>query len=263
MELGLRGKRAWVVGASSGLGRAVASALAHEGANVAVSARREDRLTDAVEELREAGAPAPFHELLDVTDERALDEAPRRVIGRLGGLDVLIVNQGGPKPGEFGDMGAEDFETAYRLLLASAFGLTKAAVPALQEDGGGTIVYITSTSTKETLPNLFLSNVMRLAIVGMAKSLSRELGPAGVRVLCASPGRIATERAEQIDERTAERKGVPTEQVKAQAESSIPAGRYGTPGEFGDVVAFLCSPRASYVSGANVVIDGAKSVAVT
>ncbi len=126
----------------------------------------------------------------------------------------------------------------------------------MRDKGSGCILYLTSSSTKEVIPNLLLSNMMRAAVVGMAKTLSKELGPEGIRVLCVAPGRIETARLLALDEGNAERSGRPVEEVAAEAKARIPLGRYGDPQEFGDVVAFLASERASYISGTSVTIDG-------
>lgn len=258
MDLGLSGKRAWVLGASSGLGRATAAALAAEGASVAISSRGEDKLRAAAGEI---GAAAVIP--LDVAEGRAaIDAAAARAAEKLGGLDIVVSNHGGPTPGGFDDIDDDAFGAAFQLVLASAWRVTKATVPHLREAGGGVIVYVTSSSTKEVIPNLLLSNTMRTGVVGMMKTLSRELGPAGIRMLCAAPGRIATARVASIDAVTAQRQGITQDEARKAAEEEIPLGSYGDPQEFGDVVAFACSPRASYVSGTTLLIDGGKLMGV-
>lgn len=262
MELGLKGKRAWVLGGSAGIGRAVAGSLAAEGARVAISSRQADRLAEAVTELGAATGGEVVGEVLDVTDADAIAAARDAVVGRLGGLDILVSNHGGPPAGGFDDVDSESFTGAFELIVASAFRLTKACVPSMREQGGGVIAYLTSSSVKEALPNLFLSNVMRLAVQGMTKSLSRELASAGIRTVCVAPGRIATERAVELDAAAARRQNVDPDVVTARSQGLIPLGRYGSPEEFGDVVAFLCSERASYVTGATVLVDGGKVATV-
>jgi 3-oxoacyl-[acyl-carrier protein] reductase len=256
LDLGLNGKRAWVLGASSGLGHATAAALAAEGARVVISSRSEEKLRRTASEIG-AAAVVP----LDVAEGRqAIEAACERVVADLGGLDILVSNHGGPPARSFDDVDDEMFRGAFDLVLASAFRLTKAALPHLRATGGGVIAYLTSTSTKEVIPNLLLSNVMRAGVVGLAKTLAHELGPDGVRVLCAAPGRLATDRLVSLDSISAERQGVSVEEVRRSGEASIPLGRYGDPAEFGDVVAFLCSERASYLSGITVAIDGGRMV---
>lgn len=251
MDLGLVGKRAWVLGASKGLGRAIAGQLIAEGASVAISARPGGGLQDAAAALPAEAVP------LDVSaGQEAIKDASDDVVASLGGLDVVVVNHGGPAPGGFDTIQDAEFATAFDLVLASAFRVTKAVVPHLRKSGGGVILYVTSTTTKEIIPNLFLSNTMRAGVVGMMKTFSRQLAGDGIRLLCVAPGRIATDRALSIDSSVAVSTGTTAEEVRKKMEASIPVGRYGQPREFADVVAFLCSERASYVTGCSVVVDG-------
>jgi 3-oxoacyl-[acyl-carrier protein] reductase len=255
MDLGLDGKVAWVNGASSGLGRATALSMAREGAAVAVSARREDVLHDAVREI-EAGGGKGLAVRLDVTDGTAILRAAQRVADELGPVDILVSNAGGPPPGKFEDFDDDGMNGAFALTTASAWRLAKAVVPGMKGKGVGCLVFLTSASTKEVIPNLLLSNMMRAAVVGMAKTMSKELGPDGIRVVCVAPGRIETDRLRSLDEGAAARTGQTVDEVRAQNQASIPLGRYGDPSEFGDVVAFLASERASYLSGISVLVDG-------
>jgi 3-oxoacyl-[acyl-carrier protein] reductase len=167
-----------------------------------------------------------------------------------------VSNAGGPPPGRFTDVDDDALLAAFALTTASAWRLTKAVVPAMLERGSGVLVYLTSGSTKEYLPNLLLSNMLRPAVVGMMKTISKELGPRGIRALCVAPGRIETKRLQQLDEAAAERTGKTVEEVRIQLQAAIPLGRYGEPREFGDVVAFLASERASFISGVSVSVDG-------
>lgn len=262
MELGLKGKRAWVLGGSAGIGRAVAASLAAEGARVVISSRQAGRLDEVARELTTATGGDVAGEAVDVTDVGSITGARDAVVERLGGLDILVSNHGGPPAGGFDDVDGEAFTDAFQLIVASAFHLTKACVPFMREQGGGVLAYLTSSSVKEALPNLFLSNVMRMAVQGMAKSLSRELASAGIRTLCVAPGRIATERAVELDAAAARRQNVDPDVVTARSQRLIPLGRYGQPEEFGDVVAFLCSDRASYMTGTTVLVDGGKVATV-
>lgn len=252
MDLGLNGKVAWVTGASSGLGRATAEALAREGPSVAVSARRAELLEEVARGLATPGHAYP----LDVTDARAIYDVAERIESDLGSIDVLVANAGGPPPGTFETTEDDAFRTGYALTLESAWHLAKAVTPGMAERGGGVVIFITSWSTKEVIEGLFLSNVMRAAVMGLAKSMSKDLGPKGIRVLCVAPGRIATERIEELDKLTAQRTGQPVEEVRAASEARVPLRRYGRPEEIGDVIAFLASERASYMSGTTVVVDG-------
>ena len=252
MDLGLEGRVAWVLGGSSGLGRASAISLAREGARVAISARTSGSL----EAARETVGRDSIAVVCDVADPASIEAAHEEIVGKLGPVDILLSNSGGPPAGDFADHDDASLQTAYELLVASAWRLTKAVLPGMLDKGRGTLLYVTSSSTKEPIPGLLLSNVMRPAVVAMAKSLSKEFGPRGIRVLCVTPGRIATPRVEQLDQRRADASGKTVEQVRRASEAGIPLGRYGVPTEFGDVVAFLASEQASYMTGTSVVVDG-------
>ena len=257
MDLGLQGKKAWVLGASSGLGRATARSLAAEGAALAISARGEESLVATAEEIKETAGTPCMPVPLDVSDLGAIDAAARRVHDELGPVDVLVVNAGGPPPGTFDAFdGHQPIEDAFNLVTASAWHLTKSVVPQMKERGSGVILYVTSWSTKEPIQGLLLSNMMRAAVVGMMKTVSKELGPHGIRMLCVAPGRIETPRLQALDELTAKADDKTVDDVRAASHAQIPLDRYGQPHEFGDVVAFLASDRASYLSGITVLVDG-------
>ncbi len=256
MDLGLEGKVAWVQGASSGLGRATALALARDGASVACSARSVESLEEAAADIESETGGHCVAVPLDVSDAASISPAHDQVVNYLGPVDILLSNAGGPPPGPFESLDDEQLQSAFSLTTVSAWRSTKVVLPAMRDKGNGCILYLTSSSTKEVIPNLLLSNMMRAAVVGMAKTLSKELGPEGIRVLCVAPGRIETVRLLALDEGNAERSGRPVEEVAAEAKARIPLGRYGDPQEFGDVVAFLASERASYISGTSVTIDG-------
>ncbi len=250
MELGLEGKVAWVLGGSSGLGKACARSLAAEGARVAISARHEQTLNEAAVEIG-AAAAVP----LDVSDTTAIEPAHQAVSGELGPIDILISNEGGPPPGQFDALGEDELHTAFDLTLASAWRLAKAVRPEMK-GRGGCLVFITSSAVKEVIPHLLLSNMMRPGVVGLAKTLSKELASDGIRVLCIAPGRIHTPRIDQLNESMAGALGTTAEEVRKRGESEIPLGRYGRVEEFGDVVAFLASERASYLTGITIPVDG-------
>lgn len=252
MDLGLEGRVAWVLGGSSGLGRASAEALAREGARVAISARNEDQLHSVAGEIDSGCIAVP----VDVSVPEQIEAGHGSVVESLGAVDILLANSGGPPAGDFADHDGSALAAAYELLVASAWQLTKAVLPAMLEARKGVLIYVTSSSTFEPIPGLLLSNMMRPAVVAMAKSLSRELGPRGIRTLCVTPGRIATPRVESLDRLRADAGGRSLEETRAASEQTIPIGRYGEPAEFGDVVAFLASDRASYMTGTSVVVDG-------
>ena len=245
MDLELSGRRAWVVGGSSGLGLAVAERLVSEGAKVAVSGRDMTRLSVA------AAALGATDVQLDLADgPAAIAVAAETAAKRLGGLEIVVFNHGRPPTGGFAETTAEAFDAAYGLMLASAFTVTKAVMPYLEAAESAVIAYITSSSTKEVLPNLLLSNVMRLGVVGLMKSIAIEYASKGVRAVCVAPGRFATP---PVLARTG----------GSRKDGSIPIGRLGEPKEFGDVVAFVCSTRGSYMTGCTVVIDGGHLRTVT
>jgi 3-oxoacyl-[acyl-carrier protein] reductase len=252
MELGLEGRIAWVLGGSSGLGRASAEALAAEGARVAVSARNPEKLEQVAGEIGNDCIAVP----VDVSDPSAIEDGHRSIVERLGPVEILLANSGGPPAGDFGDHHEAALHAAYELLVASAWRMTKAVLPGMLEKEKGVLMYVTSSSTFEPIPGLLLSNMMRPAVVALAKSLSRELGPRGIRALCVTPGRIATPRVASLDEHRAEAGGTSAEEARKSSKASIPLRRYGEPAEFGDVVAFLASERASYMTGTSVVVDG-------
>jgi 3-oxoacyl-[acyl-carrier protein] reductase len=256
MELGLNGKVAWVLGGSSGLGRASAQSLAREGALVAISSRDSGALDDAAAAIESEAGSRCIAVPVDVTDSEAIAAGHEKVSAELGPVDILVANAGGPPAGSFEDMDDEIMNQAFNLTTASAWRLAHAVVPSMNERGSGVILFLTSISTKEIVGGLLLSNMMRAAVVGMAKTMSKELGPKGVRVLCVAPGRVATKRLQELDAGRAARTGETVEEVGRSWAEQIPMGRYGRPEEFGDVVAFAASDRASYLTGTTIMVDG-------
>lgn len=241
MDLGLAGRTAIVCGASSGMGLAVAETLAGEGANVAMFARRRDLLEREAERI---GALAVQG---DLTIPQHLERLVQATVGAFGGVDVLVLNGGGPPAGAAAAMTAEAVEDAVALLLTSHVTLVGHCLPHLRTSGRGRIVAIESSSVREPLANLALSNAVRPGVVGWLKTLARELGPDGITVNTIAPGSIDTDRL-----RTLRGTGGPSQDELER----IPARRLGTAAEIAAVVAFLASDRASYVSGAVVPVDG-------
>ena len=240
MDLGLTGRTALVCGASSGLGLASAEALAREGANVGLLGRREELLE------REAARIGGLALAGDVTSAEDLDRAVTRTVEAYGGLDVLVWNSGGPPPGRAVDVTPESIRQALELLLVPAVRLVTLCLPYLEQSDGGRIIGITSLAAKEPTAHLALSNAIRPGVTGWLKTLANELGPRGITVNCVAPGRIATARLEELYP------GGPTPEALAE----IPLGRWGTTEEFGDVVCFLASDRARYVTGQTLAVDG-------
>ena len=247
MDLGLRGRTAIVCGASSGLGLAAAEALAEEGANVTMFARRREQL-----EL-DAGRIGALAVRGDVTNVADLERLVAKTLEAFGGIDILIWNSGGPPAGKAGDVTDDSLEAAFELLLVPAVRLVRMCRPHLEQSGAGRIVAITSLTAKEPTAHLALSNAIRPGLVGWLKTLSREVAPSGVTVNCVAPGRIDTPRMVELYGPD----GPPKEDL-----ATIPLGRLGSPREFGDVVCFLASGRASYVTGTTVLVDGGMSRAL-
>jgi 3-oxoacyl-[acyl-carrier protein] reductase len=241
MDLGLGGRTAIVCGASSGIGLGIAESLAGEGANVVMFARRKELLEEQA--ARIGGVPVAG----DVTSEDDLGRLVATAVDRFGGVDVVVHNSGGPHPSIASQLDAEKVRTAVELLLVSIVRLTGLCLPHLERSPAGRIVTVTSSTVREPIDNLALSNSIRPGIVGWSKSLARELGPKGITVNCLAPGRIDTARIREVY----------PDGPTAEDLASIPLRRLGTPSEVGDVVAFLCSERASYVSGTVVLVDGA------
>ena len=256
MDLGLEGKVALVTAASKGLGRAVATELAREGARVVVSSRDEETLARTAAEIgEETGAQVGYFPA-DVSAEKAVQNLVSYVSDRFGSVDVLINNTGGPPAGSFDDFGDEAWREAFELILLSLIRVVRGVLPLMRNSGGGRIVNIASSSIKQPIENLILSNTFRAGLAGLAKSLSFELAPDGILINTLGPGRISTERSASIDASQAETLGVPVEEVRGRVEAQIPLGRYGTPEELARVAAFLASPANGYVTGQAILVDG-------
>ena len=244
VDLGLSGRVALVMGASQGIGQGIAEALAREGARVAVTSRSRGRAEETAATI--AGDVAPF--VADTTDLDRLAELPAEVEAALGSLDVLVTNTGGPPLGTSLMHPLEDWERAYRSLVLAPRVLAGAVVPGMQERGWGRVVNVGSSSTREPIAGLNLSNAHRMAAVGFLKTLAREVAADGITVNTVATGRFATERL-------ASNYGS-IEAAEAAAQRDVPAGRLGRTEEYGDLVTFLCSDRAAYITGTVIPIDG-------
>jgi 3-oxoacyl-[acyl-carrier protein] reductase len=240
MDLGLKGRTAIVCGASAGMGLAIAEALSSEGANVAMFARRRDMLEREAERI---GALAVRG---DVTNPSHVERLVDRTVEAFGGIDILVNNSGGPPRGAASELDAESVEAAVELLLISAVRLTNLCLPYLEQSGHGRVINITSSSVREPIEQLALSNAVRPGVIGWAKTVAREVGPNGITVNSIAPGRIDTERLAEVYP------DGPTEADLAK----IPLRRLGQPVEIGEVVAFLASDRAAYITGAVIPVDG-------
>jgi len=255
MDLGLAGKTVLVTAASRGLGKAAALEMARNGARVALCAR-SDAVDRAADEIREVTG-ATVHALrADVSRKDEVDRLVSSALERLGQLDILVLNAGGPPPGSFLELGSQDWESAVRLTLLSAVYLCYAVVPHMIERGGGSIVATQSISVRQPLDNLILSNSLRMAVMGLMKSLANELGPKGIRVNSINPGWTRTERVDQLLADRAARNRTSPEEEAARITRTIPLGRMGTVEEYGRAVAWLASPAASYIHGHALSFDG-------
>jgi 3-oxoacyl-[acyl-carrier protein] reductase len=258
MDLGLRGKTAIVAAASRGLGKAVATALAHEGANVVMFSRDDAAIQAAAREVQDAadGGARAIGVAANVTRQADLERVVHTAVDRFGGVDILYNNAGGPKPGMFDTLSDDDWQTAFELNLMSAIRLTRLCLPHMRARHWGRIITGTSSSVKQPLANLMLSNSLRSATTAWSKTLADQVAADGITVNTIAPGRIKTERIREIDEDLAQRSGRTRPEVEHDQLKLVPMGRYGEPAEFGAVAAFLASEPASYITGVTLLVDG-------
>jgi 3-oxoacyl-[acyl-carrier protein] reductase len=251
MDLGINGKVALVAAASQGLGKASAAALAREGARVAILSRREEALHAVADEIGAALAVP-----CDLSQKESIASAVGHVFRNLGSVDILVNNCGGPPAGGFDSLSEDQWYASFEQVFLSALRLTRAVLPDMRRRKWGRIINIVSSSVEQPIPGLMLSNVFRPALAGWAKTLASEVASDNVLVTSVAPGRIRTARMENIDRVTAERTGRSVEEVQRAGVQAVPLKRYGQVEEFGAVVAFLASGRASYLTGSVVRVDG-------
>ncbi len=260
MDLGLGGKSVLVAAASKGLGRASAELFAAEGAKVAMCSRSEAAITRAAEEIgRATGSRTILPIAADLSTLEGCEAFVQTALAAHGAIDILVVNAGGPPPGRFDELDDAAWKKAFDLTLMSAVRLTRLVLPQMRKQKGGSIVYSTSTSVRQPTQylNLILSNALRASVHGMLKTLSSDLAKEGIRVNAVQPGRIATDRIIELDTDNAKRQGTTPEAIRRRYEDTIiPMGRYGRPEEFAAAVVFIASPRASYITGASLQVDG-------
>jgi 3-oxoacyl-[acyl-carrier protein] reductase len=260
MDLGLKGRSAAVAAGSRGLGRATALALAREGCSVAICGRDPKKIRAAAEGIeRESGAKV-VSVTADVSSRADCERFIGETVGTFGRLDILVTNTGGPPAGSFEATDADLWEKSYNSLLANVINLVRAAVPHMKTAGWGRILNIASLSVKQPIDNLILSNTFRPAIAGFSKSLSKELGPHGILVNTICPGYTRTDRLEELAEERVRRAGITKDQYYEMLAKNVPIGRVAEAEEFASVAAFLCSERASYVSGIALAVDGGSGV---
>jgi 3-oxoacyl-[acyl-carrier protein] reductase len=255
MDLGLKDQVALVAAASRGLGKAAALALAREGAKVSICARRDD-LERTAEEIEKKTGTEILSVRADVTRLKDIQNFVTKTLERFQKIDILIINAGGPPPGDFLSLTPDDWKTAADLTLMSAVYLCYAVVPHMLEAGSGSIVATQSYSVKQPIDNLILSNSLRMAVIGMMKSLANELGPKGIRVNSINPAWTWTERVRGLMEDRVMRNKSTIEEEQAKITADLPLGRIGTVEEYGKTIAWLASPAASFIHGHALMFDG-------
>lgn len=257
MDLGIKGKTAAVAAASQGLGWACATELAREGARVAICSRDRGRVDAAAARLREAVAGVEVHGFVaDVSVRTDCEQFVADTVSTLGAIDILVTNTGGPVPGSLDQVGPDDFDDGYGSTLMSAINMMRTAVPHMRRAGWGRIINILSMTVKQPKIDLLVSNTMRPAILGFAKSISNELASAGITVNNVAPGYTRTERLDELAGHLSAKLNKDEKEIFADWERSIPAQRLGKPEELGAVVAFLASERAGFVTGVTIQVDG-------
>ena len=245
-----------VAAASQGLGLAIARQLAAEGAQVSIAARKQETISAAAARVREeTGAPVMWS-VADVASAESIDAWHRATLERFGGVDMLVTNSGGPPAGPAAAFDDTAWRSAFELLVLSAVRTVRVVLPGMEARGGGSILMLTSSSIRNPIPNLGLSNVIRPAVSALVKTFADEFASRKIRVNQLVPGRIATERLTYLDDANAKRAGITLEEQRKRSMAAIPMGRYGEPGEFARAAAFLLSDAAAYITGATLQVDG-------
>jgi 3-oxoacyl-[acyl-carrier protein] reductase len=256
MDLGLKGRTALVCGASAGLGRAIAEALAAEGADIAICSRSEERIGAARDEIAHATGAKVIAVAADLAEPAGVERAVAAAVEGLGRIDILVTNTGGPPSGPFEAHSAEDWRRATAQLLDSVVNLVRAVLPGMKERRWGRILNVTSITVKQPVEGLIISNTVRAGVTGFAKTISNEAAPFGVTVNCMLPGYTRTERLVDLARANAKRSGGSVDDAYAAWEREVPMGRLGEPGELGALAAFLASEKAAYITGQSVAVDG-------
>lgn len=251
MDLGLNGKRALVMGSTRGMGQGIAARLAAEGAEVAVCGRK---LADAEE--TSAGIPGSRAYALDLSDQASISALMDAIKVDFGDLDIIVCNGGGPPPGNITDVTAEIWAAQFQAMFINQLTIVNTFLPGMRDRGWGRILVVSSSGIVQPIPNLGMSNAIRASQVGWAKTLSSEVAADGVTVNTVAPGRIHTDRVNQIDAAAAAKQGKPVEDIARASQATIPMGRYGSVAEFADTAVYLLSANASYITGSVVKVDG-------
>ena len=262
MNLNLTGKRALVTAASRGLGFATALGLAREGTALVICSRDEARIQEAAQKIRSETGSRVEALAADVSSSEEAARLVAHAVSALGGLDIVVHNAGGPPAGDFLSMTDAQWQKAFDQNLMSLVRLVNAAVPELKKAGGGRILTIASSSIKQPIPGLVLSNALRTGVYGLVKTLAKELGPSNILLNVVAPGRIQTERIEELDKARASKLGVDITRVKQESVAAIPLGRLGTPEEFANLLVFLASDAGRYISGQAIIVDGGATAAL-
>jgi 3-oxoacyl-[acyl-carrier protein] reductase len=262
MDFGITGKRALVLASSRGLGLGIATALAQEGANVLLCGRSGEKLAENCARINALGKGKADWVWSDLAEDDAVTALVKAVEEKFGGVDILVNNTGGPTPGTTEDMTPEKLDSFFQTMVLRVITLTNALLPNMKAQGWGRILTVASSGVIEPIPNLALSNTLRGALVGWNKTLATEVAAHGITANMILPGRIHTDRIDELDGANAKRQGKSLEEVRTASIASIPAKRLGTVEEFGAVGAFLCSGPAAYVTGSTIRVDGgaAKSI---
>ena len=256
MDLQVDGKVYLVAASSRGLGFGIARELAKNNATVCIASRTKTDIEKAAENIKTETKANIFASVMDASNAESIKNWVEETFSVFGKIDGLVVNAGGPPPGNFDNFSDKDWQTAFELTLMSAVRMIRNVLPIMRQNKGGSILTVTSISVKEPVDQLLLSNVLRSGVTSLVKSLANELAKDNIRVNNIIPGRINTDRVKALDKKVSEIKNVPAEQIKKQNENSIPLGRYGSIDEFGKAGAFLLSPAASYITGASLAVDG-------
>jgi 3-oxoacyl-[acyl-carrier protein] reductase len=261
MDFGLKGKTALVLGGGGGLGRAIAKSFAAEGAKVAVAGVRSTSIDATLAELRSIGGIS-LSLIWDLADLSVIDANITKIESELGPVDILINNTGGPPPSTAAGQDPALWAKQFQAMVLSVIAITDRVLPGMKARGWGRILTSTSSGIIAPIPNLAISNALRMSLVGWSKTLAREVAKDGITANIILPGRIATARVATLDDARAKREGRSVEEVAAESAATIPVGRYGKPEEYADVVAFLASTRAAYITGSVIRVDGGMTTSI-